>query len=112
MIFQNPILKREFNGAARSSRTLLLSALAIFALSFIIYVLWPRSGVFSDANSNELFTVFLGAELTFMLLLTAGFTASSITVERERGTFAMLQTSLLTPGEIMLGKLFGTLGIS
>ena len=112
MIIQNPILKREFQGAARSLKTMLLGALSIFALSFIIYVLWPRSGVFSDANSNELFTIFLGAELTFMLLLTAGFTASSITVERERGTFAMLQTSLLTPGEIMVGKLCGSLGIS
>ncbi|MBP5300238.1 MAG: hypothetical protein J6Y80_02425, partial [Victivallales bacterium] len=71
-----------------------------------------RTGVFSDSNSNELFTIFLGTELTFMILMTAGFTASAITSEREHNTFAMLQTSLLTPGEILLGKLFGTLGVS
>ncbi|MBR0459039.1 MAG: ABC transporter permease [Victivallales bacterium] len=110
--WENPILRREFTSAARSTKTISMAAAATFALSFIIYFLWPRTGIFSDSNSTELFTIFLGAELTFMLLMTAGFTASSITYERERKTFAMLQTSLLTPGEILFGKLIGTLGIS
>ncbi len=108
----NPILHREFNSAARNAKTAVFAALAVGVLGFILYALWPRSGIFSEANSNELFTIFLGAELTFMILLTAGFTASTITAERERNTFAMLQTSLLTPAEILLGKLCGSLGIS
>ena len=86
--------------------------MTVLTLGLILFLLWPRSGIFSEANSNELFTIFLGAELTFMILLTAGFTASAITSERERKTFVMLQTSLLSPGEILTGKLIGTLGIS
>lgn len=112
MAFSNPILRREFLSAARNPKTVLFASFAIGFLAFILYALWPRSGIFSDVNSNELFTIFLGAELTFMLLLTAGFTASSITSERERNTFSMLQTSLLTPAEILMGKLVGSLGIS
>lgn len=108
----NPILKREFQSAARSSKTCIFAACSVLFLAFILYALWPRSGIFADANSNELFTIFLGAELTFMLLLTAGFTSSAITSERERNSFAMLQTSLLTPAEILFGKLLGSIGIS
>ncbi|MBQ9366168.1 MAG: ABC transporter permease, partial [Victivallales bacterium] len=111
-ILQNPIMKREFQSAARMGKTIAFAAFAVFSLAFIIFALWPRSGVFSESNSNELFTIFMGAELTCMLLMTAGFTSSAITSERERNTFAMLQTSLLSPGEILWGKLVGALGIS
>ncbi|MFA6929039.1 MAG: hypothetical protein WCT05_01850 [Lentisphaeria bacterium] len=111
-LFINPILQREFIIAARSRKTILGAGLTILTLGLILFMLWPRSGIFSDANSNELFTIFLGTELTFMILLTAGFTASAITSERERRTFVMLQTCLLSPGEILTGKLIGTLGIS
>jgi len=111
-LFSNPILQREFIIGARSRKTILGAALTVLTLGLILFLLWPRSGIFSDANSNELFTIFLGAELTFMILLTAGFTASAITSERERRTFVMLQTCLLSPGEILTGKLIGTLGIS
>ncbi|NLF93751.1 MAG: hypothetical protein GX564_07675 [Oligosphaeraceae bacterium] len=110
--FSNPILQREFVMASRNSKTILGAAGTASVLGLILYLLWPRSGIFSDANSNELFTIFLGTELTFMILLTAGFTASAITSERERRTFVMLQTCLLSPGEILTGKLVGTLGIS
>ena len=109
---QNPILRREFVVGIRKPLTAFLAALTILTLGAILFILWPRTGVFSDSNSNELFTIFLGTELTFMILMTAGFTASAITSEREHNTFVMLQTSLLTPGEILLGKLFGTLGVS
>ncbi|MBQ4480753.1 MAG: hypothetical protein II943_08955 [Victivallales bacterium] len=109
---QNPILKREFVVGIRKPLTAFLAGLTILTLGTILFILWPRTGVFSDSNSNELFTIFLGTELTFMILMTAGFTASAITAEREHNTFTMLQTSLLTPGEILVGKLFGTLGVS
>lgn len=111
-LFSNPILRREFSTAARNSKVVFAAAFTSICLGLILFFLWPRSGIFSEANSNELFTIFLGAELTFMILLTAGFTASAITSERERGTFVMLQTCLLSPGEILAGKLIGTLGIS
>jgi ABC-type transport system involved in multi-copper enzyme maturation permease subunit len=110
--FSNPILLREFLRGARDRKTIFFAALVNFLLALILYILWPRTGIFTEANSNELLTIFLGTELTFMILLTAGFTASSITLEREKNTFVMLQTSLLTPGEILWGKLFGSLGLS
>ena len=76
---QNPILRREFVVGIRKPLTAFLAALTILTLGAILFILWPRTGVFSDSNSNELFTIFLGTELTFMILMTAGFTASAIT---------------------------------
>ncbi len=110
-LLRNPILLREFRGAARDGRTLLFLAVLLGGLGLIILALWPRTGIFSESHSTELFTVFLGAQLTFMILLTPGFTASAITSERERNSFDLLQTSLLTPAEILSGKLVGSLGM-
>lgn len=110
-LFHNPIFRREFRTGARCGKTLVFTAVLLGLLSLILLALWPRSGIFSESNSSEIFTLFLGAELTLMILLTPGFTASAITAERERGTFTLLQTSLLTPAEILTGKLFGALGM-
>ncbi|MFA4945839.1 MAG: hypothetical protein WC789_14220 [Lentisphaeria bacterium] len=110
-LLANPILRREFRAAARNGKSAAVAAATLLALGALLLALWPRTGIFSDANSAEIFSLFLGAELTFMILLTPGFTASSITAERERDTFAMLATSLLTPGEILAGKLVGALGM-
>ncbi len=111
-IFTNPIFQREFRANARCRKTVLFAGILLGMLTVIILGLWPRSGIFSESNSNEIFTIFLGAELTLMILLTPGFTATSITSEREGHSFDLLFTSLLTPGEIMAGKLFASLGMA
>jgi ABC-type transport system involved in multi-copper enzyme maturation permease subunit len=108
----NPIFRREFRAHARCPKTILFIGMALAVLTLIILALWPRSGIFSETNSNELFTVFLGAELALMILLTPAFTATSITSERENSSFDVLFTSLLTPTEIMFGKLCASLGMA
>ena len=103
---------REFRAAARCRKTLALTLVLVAALAGILLVLWPRTGVFSEINTNEIFTVFLNLNLTLLILLIPAFVATTITQERENRSFELLFTSLLTPIEIMVGKLFSSLTIT
>lgn len=110
-ISKNPIFSREFLMLAKNWKAC-FAALGLVALpTFILALLWPRSGVFSEINSNEIYTVFLTAELGLVILLVPAFTAASITMERERGSLDLLFTTALKPWEIMTGKLFSTIFI-
>ncbi|MCF7855133.1 MAG: ABC transporter permease subunit [Candidatus Pacebacteria bacterium] len=108
---QNPIFRREYLMMARSRKALLAVLLLVVVLSLILYTLWPRSGVLSQFDSNEIFSVFLGANLALIILLVPAFTAAAITVERENQSFDLLFTTALTPFEILAGKLFSALGM-
>lgn len=113
MIFLgNPILRREFQAHCRNRRSLLFVVVLLGLLSAVLLLLWPRSGIFSETSGNEIFSVFLGGNLLLMILMTPGFTSTCITSERERGSFDLLFTSLLTPGEILTGKLAASLGMA
>ncbi|MFA5203771.1 MAG: ABC transporter permease subunit [Lentisphaeria bacterium] len=112
ILFGNPILRRELQAHCRNRRSLVFALVLLGLLSAILLVLWPRSGIFSETSGNEIFSVFLGGNLLLMILMTPGFTSTCITSEREHGSFDVLFTSLLTPGEILTGKLAASLGMA
>lgn len=101
----NPILNREFQTMARSWRLHAFAVALVLVLSSILAILWPRAGIFSQFDSQEMFTVFLLTNLTLLIVTVPAFTATSITDERERGTFDLLFSTLLSPMDIMLGKM-------
>lgn len=111
-IWNNPIFQREFRAYTRCRKTLALTLLLVFGLASVLYILWPRTGVFSEINSNEIFTVFLNLNLALVILIIPAFVSTTITQERENHSFDLLFTSLLTPAEIMAGKLFSSLAIT
>lgn len=108
----NPVFRREFGVNTRSVKTLLAALALVGILSLLLILLWPRSGVFSKTNSNEIFSVFLNINLALVVLLIPGFVATTISSERENRSFEMLFTSLLTPPEIMFGKLCSALSVT
>ncbi|NLF16815.1 MAG: hypothetical protein GX595_06105 [Lentisphaerae bacterium] len=111
-LWNNPIFLREFRSYTRCRKTLALTLMVVFSLAAVLHLLWPRTGVFSEINSNEIFTVFLNLNLALIILIIPAFVSTTITQERENGSFDLLFTSLLTPGEIMVGKLFSSLAIT
>ena len=111
-LWKNPIFQREFRAYARCRKTLALTLLVVGALAAVLYLLWPRTGVFSEINSNEIFTVFLNLNLALIILVIPAFVSTTVTQERENHSFDLLFTSLLTPAEIMVGKLFSSLAIT
>jgi len=110
-IFTNPIFRREFLVLARSRKAKLSATALILVLCAVLYILWPRTGVVSEFDSNEIFSVFLGATLGIIILLVPAFTSTAITDEKENQSFNILFTTLLSPFEILAGKLFSSLAM-
>jgi len=113
MVFNNPILRREFSSSARSLRTNLLLWGYLILLSSALLLLWPSGGVLSVASDSgrRIFTLFFSVNLTLLILLVPAFTATAIPSERENNTFAGLFMTLLSPFEIMWGKLAASIAV-
>ena len=94
---------------ARSLKAKLAGAAMLLALCSVLYILWPRTGVVSAFDSNEIFSVFLGVTLGIIILLVPAFTSTAITAEKENLSFNILFTTLLSPFEILVGKLSASL---
>ena len=112
-IFNNPIIKREFSSSSRSLKANFLLWAYLLLLSSVLLLLWPGSGIHSvaSASGRSLFALFFSTNLTLLILLVPAFSASSITFERENRTLTSLLTTLLSPFEIMWGKLIASISV-
>lgn len=75
-----------------------------FVVIALIFVL--ATGVL-DATDNQggiLFDLIVGFVLFFGLLVSPGLSANAINGDRAGGTLAILQVTLLTPGQLLTGK--------
>jgi len=114
----NPVLVRELRGRMRGRRAFL--ALGLFVLLHSLFFLWfftfelaPAFGRVGTGSGRlavvgrELFTAFIGVLAALVGLFTPAFTATAISRERDRGTLDFLKLTLLTPMQIVWGKLLG-----
>ena len=103
----NPIFSREFTGIARARKTSFIIALYLLMLAGLLLILWPSGGVQSvvTANAKKIFSIFFSVNLALLLLMIPAFSSGAITSERENGTYPALFTTLLTPWDILIGKL-------
>jgi ABC-2 type transport system permease protein len=113
VLFSNPIIKREFSSSSRSLKANFLLCSYLLLLTSVLLLLWPGGGIHSvaSASGRNLFALFFSTNLTLLILLVPAFSASSITFERENNTFSSLFTTLLSPFEIMFGKLIASISI-
>ena len=65
----------------------------------------------ASTSGKNIFALFFSINLTLLILLVPAFSASAITYEKENRTYASLFTTLLTPSEILLGKLFASISV-
>jgi len=109
----NPILKKELLTQLRGRRAGIMLFAFILVLCAIVYLLWPQTGVYSlnAFKSRDIFTVFLVGQLLMVILFTPAFSASAITIEKEKNSFDLLYTSLLRPIDIIFGKLTASVSI-
>ena len=103
----NPIFAREFSSVARAWKTSLIIAVYLVILAGLLLILWPTGGVQSvvTEGAKKIFAIFFSVNLALLLLMIPAFSAGTITSERERGTYPALFTTLLTPFDILIGKL-------
>ena len=113
ILFSNPIFKREFTSVSRSGKTRFLIGIYLFILAMLLLLLWPSGGVQSvvTESARKIFSIFFSANLLLLNLMIPAFTAGSITQEREKGTYGALFTTLLSPMEILSGKLFASIAM-
>jgi len=118
VLIRNPVTLKELRARMRGARafatlTVYLGLMAGFAVT--LYILCGSSlnladgALQSGAIGRTLFTGLVGLELFLITFIVPAFTAGAITGERERQTFDLLRTTLLSPSALILGKLLSAL---
>ena len=106
----NPILKKDLRVIARNMKfswglfafEAVLGVIFLFAM-LIMYESVGYTNMYSSMVA--LFPIIGGTELVIVALITPILTASAITSEKEKQTFDILLTTVMTPHAIIRGKL-------
>lgn len=103
----NPVLDKELRSEIFSQGTLMLRV--VIQVSMLLSVPMMAALLFLRSDRAGYYVAYV---ITFNLLVGPVFSAGSITQERERQTLALLLTTLLRPGTIVLAKLLAALRVS
>src|SRR5690242_19668103 len=114
-ILDNPVIMKELKGRMRDRRTfiLLTAYLALIGLFVGVIYLFMYDTLaytrfepgFRQAMGKAVFGTVIMIELLLISFIGPGLTAGSITSEREHRTYDLLKTTLITPRELVFGKL-------
>lgn len=75
-----------------------------FGVIALVTALAGYAAGFEDGVGQVMFELVVGFVLFFGLLVAPALSANSITGDRSAGTLAILQNTLLTPGQLLWGK--------
>ncbi|WP_104180562.1 ABC transporter permease [Arthrobacter sp. B0490] len=75
-----------------------------FVVIAFIFVLGTAFLATTDNEGGILFDLVVGFVLLFGLLVAPGLSANAVNGDRAGGTLAILQVTLLTPGQLLFGK--------
>ncbi len=114
---QNPIAFKELRSRMRGRRAFAVLTIYLLLMSILVTLVYlsldgrMRSG--SSANltaaGESIFVTVLIVQAFLVLFVGPIFTTSAITGERERQTFELLRTTLLSTPALLLGKLISGL---
>lgn len=109
----NPVMLKELRGRMRGVRAFFVLSVYLglmsgfTALLYLVYT--PVTLATGSAAAGEvgrvLFMGVVGVELLLIIFIAPAFTASAITGERERLTYDLLRTTLLSAPSFVIGKL-------
>lgn len=113
---KNPVTIKELRSRMRGRRAfaVLTAYLSIMSgIIFLIYLAFLNStgGSVSDAQEagQALFATVVGIQSFLVLFVAPAFTANAISGEKERQTFDLLRTTLLSAPDFVTGKLLSSL---
>lgn len=108
------ILQRELVGILRTRKAFALQAVMAIFFTGLILLRWPSDARvdLAGATAQQVFRLFAYGMLVAVVLLVPIFPATSIVMERRRGTLALLLNSPLSPATIYFGKLCAVIGFS
>lgn len=121
-LLSNPVLARELRGRIRGNRALIILVvyLTITAVvTLLVHAATANSfrGGISDPEAGRsigkaIFLTVMTATLIQVCVITPSLTAGAISGEKERQTYDLLLTTLLSPLQIALGKLAAALAFA
>jgi len=111
----NPVMVKELRGRMRGLRGFAIITVFLTLMSFFTLLLYllqvPRGGVVVTGElGRQLFIGVLFIELMLIIFIVPALTAGAITNERERKTYDLLQTTLITKATFVIGKMQSALG--
>ncbi len=107
----NPIVKKDLRIISRSMKFSwgLFAYEAILGVVFLFVLMFAFDNGYGYTGSYEtlvsLFPILSGVQFGIVMLILPIMTASSISGEKERQTFDLLLTTVMTPRQIIMGKL-------
>ncbi len=114
--FKNPVTMKELRSRMRGRRAFVVLTIYLFVVSGLISLIYiaavnstGRSGSASRDIGRIVFSSVVGVQTFLVLLVGPAFTAGSISGERERQTFDLLRTTLLSANSFVMGKLLSAL---
>ncbi len=114
----NPVVIKELRGRMRGPRAFVVLTVYLLLMSLfvtLLYVVYVAStnNVYSGTNAQLIgkfvFGAVVGIELLLVCFIAPAFTAGAISGERERQTYDLLRTTLLSASSLVLGKLASAL---
>lgn len=115
---RNPVTLKELRGRMRGARAfVVLSVYLLVMITFITLVygayLTSASNVYSRPDRMLLgkfvFGAVVGIEMLLVCFIAPAFTVGAVSGERERQTYDLLRTTLLSERALVLGKLVSAL---
>ncbi len=121
-LLANPVLSRELRGRIRGNRALLILVIylsIIAAVTLLVYAAAANSfqGGLDDVEAGRvigktIFVTVMAVSLIQVCVITPSLTAGAVSGEKERQTYDLLITTLLSPLQIALGKLASALAFA
>ncbi len=121
-LLSNPVLVKELRGRMRGNRamyilTAYLTIIGIVTLLVYLTMVGDMSFGVSDPSAGAragkaIFLTVMVVSLLQVCIISPALTAGSIAGERERQTYDLLVTTLLSPWQIALGKLGSALAFA
>lgn len=116
-IFQNPITLKELRSRMRGRRAfviLSLYLLGVCSIIFFIYLIFALENS-TSANAGQtagqtIFLTMVSIQMFLVVFVAPAFTSGAITGEKERQTFELLRTTLMSPRRFVFGKIVSALG--
>ena len=107
----NPIIRKEVLQALRTRKAVAMQGLFLLVTAALLMLLWPAGGLqdVGGQRARLILSVLAIGQLVMVALFAPAFTASSLTIERERNTLESLFATAMRPWEVALGKLVGSL---
>ncbi len=110
----NPIIVKELRGRMRGARATITISIHLIAITVIMMLTYAniyssQSLAQSGTTGRILYYVIMGVQLLTLTVISVTSTTSAISSEREKQTYDVLLVTLLSPRQIILGKLTAAL---